>query len=594
MNPNRPKQFRNLAVLAAATVLATALHPGAAFGQEVRNGVLRYPGQLGTTPAGTVISNSAYADYEDVAGNAATRVVSNVVRTTVSSVYGTFVNPPAASKSGNAGESSSFAFTVINVGNTTDTMTLAPTGTPPTGWTVSIVVDTNGDGVRDPGETQAASTTGPLEPGAHASFHLVADVPASAADGSSGTLEVTSTTTGDASKTAKGVYNLNIAAGVANVIKRIVQTTSFKPGDLVTYEIGTENTGSATITGASLIDRIPAGTLYVPNSMRYGPRGTAYGSATPLTDSATDGDFADFNVTNPNAISIGPRDLQPGQVANSLFFRVRIRVIAAGSVVSNVAVESHEGSEEESNAATFTVGAGSRPVIAPAQQSKFAEPGQQVIYFLTVANIGNVDDFINLSFQSPTGFPWVFHAAGGNPLVPGTPLVDNNNDGFVDVGSVPPGATRAIALVGTVPGGMLDAAVDATVVTAAMVVLRDAEANTSTLTTTIQAPRITLVKSVSPTGPAPPGAVLTYSTRVSNDGSGNAYNVVIRDNIPQFTTYVANSMRASVNDGPYAPLTDAAGDDGARFDDVANALITTPVTMGPHTHAVFEFKVRIN
>lgn len=597
MNPHEPRSFRTPGILLAVTVLVAMMVAPASFAQVSPNGPLAYAG-AGTTPAGTVISNSAYADYEDVAGNPAQRVTSNVVQTTVSAVHGVYVNPPTSAKTGNADEITAFAFEVINTGNETDSMVLTPTSVTPTDWVVSVVVDTDGDGVHDAGETQVANSTGDLEPGESAHFHLLVEVPLNTPDNSSATLTGKATSNGDATKSATGTFTLTVSAGVATVVKSINETTSFKPGEVVIYEISTTNTGSVTIDNSTTIDRIPTGTTYVANSMRRGPRGSAYASGIPLTDSASDGDKSDYNVTNPGAISIGPGDLVPGEVSDSIFFQVRINPVAAGTVISNVAVESYAGPngqiEAESNAVTFTVGASGGSSISPATQSQFAEPGQEVVYFLTVTNNGNASDVLNLDLVSTTGFPWVFYTAEGNPQAPGTPLTDHNSDGLVDTGSVAPGASRSIAVVGTVPSGTQDGAVDSSVVTVSSSIAVLSGTTEASLTTTNRAPRITVAKTVAPTGSAPPGTELTYTTTVNNTGSGTAYQVEIRDDIPEWTTYKANSMRGSVNGGAFAPLTDAAGDDGARYDSTTNAIISVPANMGPGSQAVLEFKVTID
>jgi uncharacterized repeat protein (TIGR01451 family) len=73
---------------------------------------------------------------------------------------------------------------------------------------------------------------------------------------------------------------------------------------------------------------------------------------------------------------------------------------------------------------------------------------------------------------------------------------------------------------------------------------------------------------------APPGATLEYIVVVENTGTGTdgqASNLVIEDPIPQFTTYVANSLRLyqDIDDTATYPLaspTDASGDDAGETD----------------------------
>lgn len=579
-------------------LLATLLLAPHAFSQVVVNGIVAI--DQAETPAGTVITSQAFGDYKDSAGNQAPRVTSNVVSTTVSAVHAVFVQPPAASKSGTAGTQASFAFEVINAGNETDSIDVAPSGTPPADWIVSIVLDANGDGLYQPEETQLSDSTGPLEPGASIKYHLLVTPPGSTPDDTSGVVEVTATSDGDTSKTAMGAYTLNVSAGVAEVTKFIVDTTTYRPGDIVTYEISTVNTGSITIDNSTTIDFIPTGTTYVAGSMRHGPLGSAYNVATPLTDADDADDVADFNITNPGAISIGPGDLIPGEVSDSIFFQVAINVeLEAGVTIANVALESYAGPngqiEVESNSVTFTVDAVGDTTILPPLQVKTAEVSQQVTFYMTVTNGGNASDTINFTAVSTDGYPWVFYSATGNPPTLGTPLTDTDADGNVDTGPVAAGGVRAFAVVATVPIGETDGTADITTITAFTSITQSSEgSNVAVLTTTIVGPRVTLSKTVEPTGAVPPGTTLTYTVTLTNAGTGNAYDMVVQDSIPEWTTYVSGSMEGSVDGSAFAPVTDAADGDGARFDIGSNAVISDPTTVGPTSSGTLRFRVIID
>jgi uncharacterized repeat protein (TIGR01451 family) len=88
-------------------------------------------------------------------------------------------------------------------------------------------------------------------------------------------------------------------------------------------------------------------------------------------------------------------------------------------------------------------------------------------------------------------------------------------------------------------------------------------------------PRLVMTKSVDKAF-GNPGEVLTYSVNYHNAGPGAAYNVVVFDTVPAYTTYVANSLRLGNAASTYAtasPLTDAAGDDAGEFDG-HNAIFT--------------------
>ena len=71
------------------------------------------------TPAGTVISNTATADYEDANANAL-QSVSNTVTTTVSQVAAVDISPASNSSNADPGDTVCYLHTVTNNGNDSD------------------------------------------------------------------------------------------------------------------------------------------------------------------------------------------------------------------------------------------------------------------------------------------------------------------------------------------------------------------------------------------------------------------------------------------------------------------------------------------
>ena len=71
-------------------------------------------------------------------------------------------------------------------------------------------------------------------------------------------------------------------------------------------------------------------------------------------------------------------------------------------------------------------------------------------------------------------------------------------------------------------------------------------------------PILTVVKSASAGPGVNPGQIVTYSIIVSNTGTGSAINVIMTDNLPAFTTYIADSTRLNgipvAGDGATLPL----------------------------------------
>ena len=117
--------------------------------------------------------------------------------------------------------------------------------------------------------------------------------------------------------------------------------------------------------------------------------------------------------------------------------------------------------------------------------------------------------------------------------------------------------------------------------------------------TDLFAPRVQPVKSVTDVngGAVEPGDVLEYTVRVPNDGQDGADQVVLRDPVPDRSTFVPGSL----DDG--APLTDAAGDDTAEFDAATNSVVfrlgsgasaTSGGSLAAGAVATVRFRVRID
>jgi len=200
-----------------------------------------------------------------------------------------------------------------------------------------------------------------------------------------------------------------------------------------------------------------------------------------------------------------------------------------------------------SNVVTTTVSAVEGVDITPAA-GQDADPGDLVCYLHTVTNTGNDTDSIDVSTASSMG--WTVNVyedtdSSGDYSVGDAALVDNNGNGSVDTGDLANDAATTILVCVSVPTDAADAAVDNTTVTVAS--YNDPGVTDAvTDTTTIQAPTLSVVKSVDPPGDQPPGTTLTYTIEVTNTGTGVAQNVVLTDPIPTYTTYVGGSASTDI------------------------------------------------
>ncbi len=130
------------------------------------------PHALAQTPAGTQITATADAAYDDENGNSYT-ASSNTVSMTVGQVAGVDIEPPRSSMA-DPGNTVVFPHTLDNMGNGLDSMSVAATSQ--MGWSVRIYEDINGNAALDAGDPLM---TGPLTlaMGATANLLIAVDVP---------------------------------------------------------------------------------------------------------------------------------------------------------------------------------------------------------------------------------------------------------------------------------------------------------------------------------------------------------------------------------------------------------------------------------
>ncbi|MFE0426803.1 isopeptide-forming domain-containing fimbrial protein, partial [Streptomyces sp. NPDC058953] len=86
------------------------------------------------------------------------------------------------------------------------------------------------------------------------------------------------------------------------------------------------------------------------------------------------------------------------------------------------------------------------------------------------------------------------------------------------------------------------------------------------------APAVVLRKTAVPMGPVEVGDTLTYRITATNEGGGEAENLVLTDTVPDGTTYLPGSLR--VVTGPNSGVkTDGQGDDQAYYDAAGDRVV---------------------
>ncbi len=505
------------------------------------------------TPAGTSITNQASGTYNDANGNevagSGNPELSNVVTTVVSQVAGVTLTPLTAAQNLTANSFTTYAVTLTNTGNGSDTFSLAalisnsPSGT----YTIEVYHDADGDQVLDGGETTTAST-GSLA--ADGTYDIIIKVIED--DGGSGSVpgdivevELTSTSTFDGGVDEVGTYTSTITSATLDVTVT-GDNESPEPGETITYQICIENTGAESAYNPVFSAAIPTNTSYVAGSIRLGAGGGSYATATVQTD-ADDSptDEADYNVTAASTVTVNLDDIAAsGEVC--VYFQVVVdSPLPAGTEITidpEVPYENEEGQPyptptESGTGVTITVVQTYGVTATPNDPVSYTgDPGDEILHSFTVTNDGNGEDDFTLS-GAGTYLTWTFYQ-------------DVDGDGVIDAGvdlviteilDLASGADYDVIAVATIPAGTADDAVDNSTLTVTS--QGDGSATDAiALSVTCTAPALSLVKSVSPTGNQPPGTTLTYTVVVSNTGDGEATTVVIADQIPTNTTYVGGSM----------------------------------------------------
>lgn len=300
---------------------------------------------VGTT-AGTTISNTATATYDDPGGNPVS-VPSNQVDIRVDELLDVTV---ATADPGDVvvtpgSTNQVLSFTVTNNGNGDEAFRLTPTSTvggdqfDPT--TTSVVLDSNGNGVYDAGVDtvyRPGSNDPVLAPDASIRVFVLSSIPAGSNDLDRGIVELSAAAVtgtgapgtifagqgqggGDAVVGATGadgtdrgryvVQNATISFVKSAQVSDPFGGTTSVPGSIITYTLVATISGAGTLTNAAISDPIPVGTTYQNGSL------TLEGAA--LSDAA-DSDAGSFAA---NAIAVTLGSVSGGQT-RTITFRVRI------------------------------------------------------------------------------------------------------------------------------------------------------------------------------------------------------------------------------------------------------------------------------
>lgn len=444
------------------------------------------------TPAGTQIKNQATAQYKDEHGNLQVST-SNEVITVVKPIYGLTVTPNGTAGSPTtqtaaAGATVYVPFVLTNTGNDTDSFNVqavldgSSTFTPAN---IKIYLDTNGDGVIGPGDTEITNT-GAIP--ADALVHLIVayDVPIGATAGQFALVNLIATSTKDATKIDNDNYNKTtvVADAVMTISKQAIAADTVYPGSTITYVLQGSNTGTQptaarsfnidtngdgvaeAVTGVLIADPLPYGTHVTGNPISdfvySAPAGAykLYGNAAGAwsTSASQVGTITQIGLFVSGS-------LEPGQGFELRWAAVVNTDAPVGNITNRAVVYWKDGTgdrETWTNTTYTQVNATYAVAIGPKNNPEATglvddlttianvPAGATVAFTNTVKNKGTDTDVFNITtIWSANAIPGAIvslYRADGL-----TPLGDSNSDGYPDTGSLAPNAMIDIVVKITVP-----------------------------------------------------------------------------------------------------------------------------------------------
>lgn len=327
------------------------------------------------TPAGTQITTISVLTF--VGSNGLTYTAADTLTLTVGQVGGADVIPQRSVVT-DPSTTVTFAHTIGNIGNGTDGISVAATSR--AGWTTRVYLDADKSGTLTAGDALITSPVS-LAMGATAAILVQEDVPANAVRGSTDSVDVRVASTFDPTASDVVVDATAIrAAGIRVDLAKSVNASTTTVGDVLTYTITYTAVGAGTATALSINDTVPAGTTYVPATLRV--KGVA-------VSDAADGDAGKFDAAN-NVVVFQLGDVAAGQTG-SVTFQARVNNVPAPYVITNVAKATYGTPIGPDSTASAPVQSTSLlPTIALEKQllgPATANIGQQVQYRIRYTNV---------------------------------------------------------------------------------------------------------------------------------------------------------------------------------------------------------------
>lgn len=329
------------------------------------------------------------------------------------------------------------------------------------------------------------------------------------------------------------------ASAPAVALTKSVDRTAATLNDILTYTVLVSNNGFDPVTNVLITDPIPVGTAFVPGSVTV--NGISVAGA------------------NPDAgITVGTLGVQTSATVR---FQIRVTSLPNPAQISNRAAAAFQsGAFNGSSVSNTVVTLVYAPIIGVTKSSSTlnATVGDTFTYSIVVANSGNIAASINLTDPIPPGA--VFNT--NSVIVGGVPVPGVSPVTGIPIASISPGTSVIISFVATIVSLPTTQRLVNQATASYSFNLPDGRQITgssvsNTVTMTVSAPNVSVVKSASPQTSVATGDIVTYTNVVTNNGISSIHNIILSDILSPNTAFIPGSV--TVNGSPQPNANPSSG-----------------------------------
>ncbi|MFC7535086.1 hypothetical protein [Actinoplanes sp. GCM10030250] len=307
------------------------------------------------------------------------------------------------------------------------------------------------------------------------------------------------------------------------------------PGDVLTYTVTARNDGGNPANVSSMADVLPAGTTYVPGSLK-----SVNGSTTVKPTDAAGDDTGEYDAAGRTVkVRVGTGaspatggTLLPGE-SRTMSYQVRVNTAAAGTAIVHDAVSTYTdplagaARTSTSNEVSTTVNPAADLVVTAALSGSAVVAGSPVTYTVTGTNNGpSSASAVQLTGDVPSGLTGVTATSpGGTCTVGGTTAQ-------CTYPSVATGTNRAMTITGTAPAAATPGAqYQLSAAVASPTFELNSVDNTTSLSNAVTTSADLAVTLTPPAAPVA-GAMATYQAVVTNNGPSTARGITLANPVP--------------------------------------------------------------